>query len=120
MAKQKIVIWTGSTYKTRSWPPGEPFKPDRDATKWRNSTSTRSDSLFNALCFFLTTGWPTEALDDFLRDIKPKAGWVEEWEGREPECSKNDLRRTIIQNGPAVSRLFLGHWEPAQPPRGKK
>jgi hypothetical protein len=119
MAKKTITLWGGSGFTTKLWPPGDPFKPDRDATRWLNSSKTTSDSLHSALSYFLSTGWPTEALDDFLRDIVPKAGWSEDWEGGPTVRVYAETYRPGMANGPSVSQLFNGYWEPPVKPRGR-
>jgi hypothetical protein len=116
MAKKTITLWGGSGFTTKLWPPGDSFKPDRDGTRWLNSGKTTSDKLHNALCYFLSTGWPTEALDDFLKDIMPPAGWMEDWTDAPPA---GETYREGARNGPSITQLFNGYWEPPVKPRGR-
>lgn len=101
------------TTKAKPWPPMETYKRDRDAARWFNSSFTTSHSLFHAMAFFLTTGWPPEALDDFVGAIIPKAGWKEDWaDAGGFSLVPDETRRKRVHYGPEFSALMHGYWEP--------
>lgn len=101
--------------KKNKWPPNDSFKRDRDANRWFNSSFTSSSSLFNALAFFLTTGWPVESLDEFVDAIVPKAGWSEDHLTEADQAWPTDyFRRKRPQYGPSFNALMYGYWEPKE------
>lgn len=56
----------------------DPFVMDRDASRWFNSSYTKHDRLLWAICFFVTTGWGEDRLEDFIKGIQPPSGWEED------------------------------------------
>lgn len=106
-------LWVGNHLTrtgTRNWPPGEKFKEDRDARVWFNSRYTPSDRLMEACSYFLSQGWPAEALDEFLKDIEPKEGWYSV-----VPTHSIPTRRNSRDYGPAVNALMHGYWSPKKP-----
>lgn len=104
-----MIVWAGNrTYK--EWPPGEAIKQDRDATRWGNKNVTTSNDLYNACCYFICTGWPVEALEEFLAGIRPPGGWKEDWGDEKPP--REQQHRPRNEYSYQVSAMFYGTWEP--------
>ena len=102
----------------RRWPPFPAIPEDRPARIWYNSSFTEPHHLINALAYFNCTGWPSEALDDFLDAIRPPVGWAEEWDVplavKRKQVNKVLWRRHSTQYGPAWFDLRNGWWEPGR------
>jgi hypothetical protein len=77
----------------------EPFAMDKAALRWFNASYTKHDGLYEALSFFLTTGWGPDCLNQFLAGVRPKQGWFEAGASR---------KRDDYDNG--VSAMLHGYW----------
>ena len=87
----------------QNWPPEESFKMDSDASQWQAAGNTQSDDLHRAASFFIRSGWPVEALDEFIAGIVPSGDWFTDdpIQGRRERNTYDDC----------VQALFDGYWE---------
>lgn len=89
----------------KKWPPEESFPMDRDADRWHCKNFTKSNELMGALSYFIRSGWPIDALDDFVSGIEPVGGWL-------CQDEMQSIRRNFREYSTAVRDLLTGQWEP--------
>lgn len=110
LVARAMPVWA---VEPKAWPPHEVYKMDTDASRWHQQRDTRSLDLLGACSYFITSGWPVEALDDFLDSIIPTLGWIEEWpeQFHDAHLMLEGAVRDKTRYGRALDALMVGYWK---------